>query len=163
MLSVLKTRGVIFKTVCSYDLMLTCYLVSNCGHSICGTCQSRQDDQSATRCPVCNTTLQCYIPNIALRNAARAQRCTCKFCQRQLVAEDVATHEQECGEIPLQCATCSEKIARKHIKDHVCPNELVNCSCGASVRRKEMERHQAQLCPCLSTSCPLACGLDLAR
>ena len=122
MLSVLKTRDVIFKTVCSYDLMLTCYLVSNCRHSICGMCQSRREDQSATRCPECNTTLHCYIPNIALRNAARAQRCTCKFFQRQLVAEDVATHEQECGEIPLQCATCSEKIARKHMKDHVCPN-----------------------------------------
>ena len=163
MLSVLKIRDVIFKIVCSYDLMLTCYLVSNCGHSICGTCQSRQADQSATRCPVCNTTLISYIPNIALRNAARAQRCTCKFCKRQLAAEDIAIHEQECGEIPLQCSTCTEKIARKHMKDHVCPNEIVNCSCGASVRRKEMERHQEQHCPCLPAPCPLACGLDLAR
>ena len=46
--------------------MLTCYLVSNLGHSICGTCQSRQENQSATKCPVCNTTLLSYIPNIAL-------------------------------------------------------------------------------------------------
>ena len=125
MLSVVKIKDVVFKTVCSYDLMLTCYLVSRCEHSICGTCQGRQEDQSATSCPVCNTALLSYIPNIALRNLARAQRCTCKFCKRQLVAEDIATHEQEYDEIPLQCTTCSEKIARKHVKDHVCPNKIV--------------------------------------
>ncbi|XP_068713626.1 uncharacterized protein [Montipora foliosa] len=110
-----------------------------------------------------NSTGVCTVGVRALRNAARAQRCTCKFCKRQLAAEDIAIHEQECGEIPLQCSTCTEKIARKHMKDHVCPNEVVTCSCGASLRRKEMERHQEQHCPCLPAPCPLACGLDLAR
>ena len=63
----------------------------------------------------------------------------------------------------MQCTTCSEKIEMKHMKDHVRPNEIVNYSCGASVRRKEMERHQAQYCPCHPASCPLACGLDLTK
>ena len=115
--------------------MLTCYLVSDCGHSICGSCQKRQVDQSATRCPVCNVTLNCYIPNIALRNAARE----------------------------LQCNTCPEKFPRNQLRFHDCPHEMIDCTCGARVKRTEMQQHKTHHCPCLPVFCPLTCGLELAR
>lgn len=143
--------------------MLTCYLVSNCGHSICGSCQKRQEDQSATRCPVCNTTLVCYIPNIALRNAARDLACTCKHCKCQITAEAIFSHEKECGEIPLQCNTCPEKFPRNQFRFHDCPNEVTDCKCGTRVKRIEMQQHKTHRCPCLPAFCPLACGLELAR
>lgn len=143
--------------------MLTCYLVSDCGHSICGSCQKRQVDQSATRCPVCNVNLVCYIPNIALRNAARELACTCKHCNRQITAEAVESHKNECGEIPLQCNTCPEKFPRNQLGFHECPNEITDCTCGARVKRMEMQKHKTQHCPCLPVFCPLACGLELAR
>lgn len=161
-MSVLRS-DVILLTVCSYELMLTCYLVSNCGHSICGSCKTRQEDQSATRCPVCNTTLQCYITNIALRNAARALGCSCKYCKCEITAEDIINHENECGEIPLQCSTCPEKMARNQLRVHMCPNEIIDCACGTRVRRIEMQLHQNQQCPCLPASCPLSCELKLPR
>ena len=143
--------------------MLTCYLVSDCGHSICGSCQNRQVDQSATRCPVCNVNLVCYIPNIALRNAARDLVCTCKHCKRQIKAEAVVSHKNECGEIPLQCNTCPEKFPRNQLGLHECPNELTDCMCGARVKRMEMQQHKTHHCPCLPVFCPLVCGLELAR
>ena len=152
-----------FKTCFSYELMITCYLVSKCGHLIFGSCHSRQEEQVATRCPVCNTTLLCYIPNIALRNAARASNCTCKYCKSSMIAEDILTHRKGYGEIPLQCNTCPEKIARNQLSLLLCPNETSNCTCGARVRRVEMHRHRTQLCPCLPASCPLTCGLELGR
>ena len=117
-------RRLSFFIVCSYDLMLTCYLVSDCGHSICGSCQKRQVDQSATRCPVCNVTLNCYIPNIALRNAARELACTCKHCKRQITAEAIESHKKECGEIPVQCNTCPEKFPRNQLRFH----DWIRCS-----------------------------------
>ena len=143
--------------------MTTCYLVSKCGHSVCGACHGRQQEQSATRCPVCNTTLSTYIPNIALRNTARALSCTCKYCRSPLTVEDIVAHEKSCAEIPVQCKTCPEKIARNLVSSHLCPNETCLCACGANVRRVEMHRHQTQHCPCLPASCPLACGLELGR
>ena len=143
--------------------MITCYLVSDCGHSICGSCQKRQVDQSATRCPVCNVNLVGYIPNIALRNAAREISCTCKHCRRQFTAEAVESHKNECGEIPLQCNTCPEKFPRNQLRFHECPNEITDCTCGARVKRMEMQQHKTHHCPCLPVFCPLACGLELAR
>ena len=134
--------------------MLTCYLVSDCGHSICGSCRQKQEDQSARRCPVCNSNLVAYIPNIALRSTARSLKCTCKYCKNDLRAEDVAAHEQVCGEIPVQCHSCPEKMARKFLKDHACPNELFDCPCGARVRRVELELHQTQQCSCLCAAMP---------
>ena len=131
-----------FKNCFSYELMITCYLVSKCGHSICGSCHSRQDEQVATRCPVCNTTLLCYILNIAFRNAERALNCTCKYCKSSPIAEDILTHQKGCGEIPVQCNTCPEKIVRNQLSLRLCPNETSNCACGARVRRVEMHRHE---------------------
>ena len=122
--------------------MITCYLVSKCCHSICGSCHSRQEEQVAIRCPVCNTTLLCYIPNIALRNAARALNFTCKYCKSSLIAEDILTHQKRCGKIPVQCNTCPEKIARNQLSLHLCPNETSNCASGARVRRVIMHRHR---------------------
>ena len=135
--------------------MLTCYLVSDCGHSICGSCQKRQVDQPATRCPVCNVNLVCYIPNIALRNAARELACTCKHCRRQITAETVESHKNECGEIPLQCKTCPEKFPRNQLGFHECPNEITDCTCGARVKRMEMQQHKAHHCSCLPVFCRL--------
>ena len=122
--------------------MITCYLVSKCGHYICGSCHSRQEEQVATRCPVCNTTLLCYIPNIALRNAARALNSTCEYCKSSLIAEDILTHQKRCGGFPVQCNTCPEKIARNQLSLHLCPNETSNCASGARVRRVIMHRHR---------------------
>ena len=122
--------------------MITCYLVSKCGHYICGSCHSRQEEQVATRCPVCNTTLLCYILNIAFRNAERTLNCTCKYCKSLLIAEDILTHQKGFGEIPVQCNTCPEKIARNQLSLHLCLNETSNCACGARVRRVEMHRHE---------------------
>ena len=131
-----------FKNCFSYELMITCYLVSKCGHYICGSCHSRQEEQVATRCPVCNTTLLCYIPNIALRNAARALNSTCEYCKSSLIAEDILTHQKRCGGFPVQCNTCPEKIARNQLSLHLCPNETSNCASGARVRRVIMHRHR---------------------
>ena len=143
--------------------MLTCYLLSDCGHSICGLCQKRQVDQSATRCPVCNVNLVCYIPIIALRNAARELACTWKHCKRQITAKAVVSHKNECGEIPLQCNTPPEKFPKNPLGFHECPNDITDCTCGARVKRMEIQQHKMHHCPCLPVFCPLACGLELAR
>lgn len=99
---------------------------------ICDSCQKRQVDQSATRCPVCNVNLVCYIPNIALRNAARELACTCKHCNCQITAEAVESHKNECGEIPLQWNTCTKNF-------HGINSDLMNVQTRSLTARVEPE------------------------
>ena len=134
-----------FKNCFSYELMITCYLVSKCCHSICGSCHSRQEEQVAIRCPVCNTTPICYIPNIALRNAARALNCTCKYCKGNINLPE-GVWRNSCAVQYMPWKDCEESTKLTPL-----------------VRRVEMHRHRTQFCPCLPASCSLTCGLEPGR
>ena len=125
--------------------MITCYLVSKCCHSICGSCHSRQEEQVPIRCPVCNTTPICYIPNIALRNAARALNCTCKYCKGNINLPE-GVWRNSCAVQYMPWKDCEESTKLTPL-----------------VRRVEMHRHRTQFCPCLPASCSLTCGLEPGR
>ena len=52
-----------------------------------------------------------------------------------------------------------QEFPRNQLGFDECPNEITDCTCGARVKRMEMQKHKTHHCPCLPVFFPLACGL----
>lgn len=101
------------------------------------------------KCLYCETPFQRSEIGAHQENACRMRPYSCKYCREYRSAyEDVKTnHKAVCGHYPIKCPKrCGEKIPRKDIEAHICPNDLIECSykfagCQARVLRKNLQRH----------------------
>jgi len=76
----------------------------------------------------------------------------CKYCQKNVIHKDMATHHDTCPKMPLPCPNkCSskEEIIREKMKEHieVCPDQLLPCKYAEfgcikiPIKRKDYDQH----------------------
>ena len=116
-------------------------------------------DFEEVSCPKsCEENIQRRNLDEHLKNECRRREFNCQYCLLTDELEYIqGEHKEKCPRFPLPCPNdCGKShILRENMDDHLgfCHKQNVECSCGATVIREDIDKHLDKECPCRKMEC----------
>ncbi|XP_011671902.2 TNF receptor-associated factor 6-A [Strongylocentrotus purpuratus] len=134
---------------------------TECGHRFCSDCIKRCLRNAGLRCPVDNVSLTeaQMFPDVCVRREILDLQARCPYqdCPDLLELRDIESHKESCSYRTEPCPNqCGASMRRRSIDRHVekeCPRRLIECTyCRGPLCFNQKERHHAE-CPKRPISC----------
>ena len=159
--------------ICLELLLEDPYLVSCCGHHLCGICIKNLLHQP---CPLCKSVSLQKVPDKGFQRALsslsvfclhKEQGCVWRGELKQL--KQHLSREGDCNHIKLKCKhdRCGEILSRPLLKGHELscgkrPATCGHCSTYQSTWDDVQSKH-SKVCPDVLVMCPNSCGSSIKR
>ena len=91
----------------------------------------------------------------------------CIYCSKKFCRKNIESHREQCNDRPFKCPHCGhsstyQDVTGKHAQE--CREYPIQCDCNTSLKRGDLQRHKADVCPNHEVECDIdGCNAKILR